>query len=396
MTRKLPFLVTVSAVAMLAASAANAAEPTTKELLDRIEKLEQELQKTQTQGAKTTNTVEELKAVKPASGWWENTKVSGRMYYNISHTDVKSNGVKTSATATGFDIKRFYVGIDHKFDKVFSANITTDFLYDSAAGATQLYIKKAYLDINLDKALDIRLGSTDLPWVPFAEDVYGYRYIENTLIDRTKFGTSADWGVHVAGKYDVDDLKLAYAVAAIDGSGYKHPARTKSIDVEGRVSAEYQGFIAAVGGYTGKLGKSVQGTPTFHRAERFDALAAYKTSDIRVGVEYFAATNWNNVATAAKDTSVGVGPFASYQFDPKWSVFGKYEWVKPNSKTKNALHDDYFNVGISYSPVKIVDISLVYKRDKAVNGTISTSNGTIGGSTSGTYNEFGIFGQLRW
>jgi hypothetical protein len=409
MNTKLPIIAGITLATMSLSSGAFAAPqsnqmgPSNQELLDRINRLENELdetrnelQQTQRQSAVTSNDVADIKSAKPKSGWWENTSVTGRMYYNISHSEVKSNGAKTPATATGFDIKRFYVGIDHKFNKTFSANITTDFQYDSVAGATQVYIKKAYLDINLDKAFDIRLGSADLPWVPFVEDVYGYRYVENTLIDRTKFGTSADWGVHVSGKFDADGLKLGYQVSAIDGSGYKHPFRSKSIDLEGRINAEYQGFIVALGGYTGKLGKSLEGTPTQHTAQRFDALAAYKTNQIRVGVEYFAATDWNNVTTVAKETSVGVGPFASYQFDPQWSVFGKYEWVKPNSKTKGSLHDDYFNVGISYTPTKIVDFALVYKRDKAVNGTIATSNGTIGGSIDGTYDEVGLWGQVRW
>jgi hypothetical protein len=65
------------------------------------------------------------------------------------------------------------------------------------------------------------------------------------------------------------------------------------------------------------------------------------------------------------------------------------------------LKDNYFNVGISYSPAKIVDFALVYKRDKADNGFLSTSNGTIGGlaqalGSNGTYDEIGLFGQVRW
>jgi hypothetical protein len=41
----------------------------------------------------------------------------------------------------------------------------------------------------------------------------------------------------------------------------------------------------------------------------------------------------------------------------------------------------------------------VYKRDRAKNGFLSTSNGTIGGinnSTSGTYDEVGLFGQFAF
>ena len=163
---------------------------------------------------------------KPKTGWWEGTSVSGRMYYDVTSIDQKDDGVKQAQNGVNFDIKRFYISVDHTFNKTFSADITTDFNYDSGpAGATQLYIKKAYLQAKLSDAAVIRLGSTDLPWVPFVEDIYGYRYLEQTLIDRTKFGTSADWGVHLAGKVPAGMVTFNYALAAINGSGYKKPRR---------------------------------------------------------------------------------------------------------------------------------------------------------------------------
>ena len=45
---------------------------------------------------------------------------------------------------------------------------------------------------------------------------------------------------------------------------------------------------------------------------------------------------------------------------------------------------------------QIVDLALVYKRDEVTNGSLSTSNGVIGGVNKGTYDEIGLFGQLRW
>src|SRR6185437_2510865 len=151
--------------------------------------------------------------------------------------------------------------VDHTFDDMFSANLTTDFTYDSGSSATQLYIKKAYLQAKLNDMFTFRLGAADLPWVPFVEDTYGYRYVENVMIDRTKFGTSADWGVHVLGSVPLaKDVTLSYAGAVINGSGYKKPGfiggvnHTNSMDFEGRVSLNAHGFIAAVGGYDGKLG----------------------------------------------------------------------------------------------------------------------------------------------
>ncbi len=354
------------------------------------------------------------------SGWWSNTKISGRMYYDISYVNGVSRNAPSGGNPSGhtydtanganFDIKRFYLGVDHTFDDMFSANLTTDFTFDSTTKASQIYLKKAYLQAKLDDALIFRLGSADLPWVPFVEDTYGYRYVENVMIDRTKFGTSADWGVHMLGK--LADGLINYQISAVNGAGYKasptNPTnRSGGIDVEGRVNLNYEGFILALGGYHGQLGKGVvRSNPTLaesttHTANRLDVLGAYQMDPIRFGVEYFYTDDWNSVTSTGTDKARGVSVFGSYQFDPEWGVFGRYDWVNPTAK--NALgvqtadvKDKYFNVGISYSPAKIVDFSLVYKHEQTDDGTISTSNGTIGGAIDGNYNEVGLFGQFRW
>ncbi|WP_421932001.1 hypothetical protein [Phenylobacterium sp.] len=375
-------------------------------LSDRLAAQEAALQQAQAAQAQTASQVQTIPTQvqtavaalpKPVAkkSWTDDTVVSGRMYYDLSNITQKSDGRRVAPSGTGFDIKRFYVGVDHKFNDTFSANVTTDFQYSSAISSTELYIKKAYLQAKVSDALVIRLGSTDLPWVPFAEDIYGYRYVENTLIDRTKYGTSADWGVHASGK--LADGKVNYAIAVIDGAGYKAPLRSKGMDVEARVSVTPIDHVTlAIGGYTGKLGKETQGATTFHTANRFNALAAYTTKQYRFGVEYFSAENWNNVTTAASDSADGYSVFGSYAFNDKLGAFARYDWVKPNKDTAPAKKDNYFNVGLTYSPAKIVDLSLVYKRDKVERGLLATSNGTIGGVNKGTYDEVGLFGQFRF
>lgn len=338
-------------------------------------------------------------------GWWNNTKISGRMYYDITSLDNKNDNVSSPQNGTNFDIKRFYLGVDHQFDDVFSADLTTDFTYDSGVGASQLYIKKAYLQAKVLDWLTVRLGSADMPWIPYVEDIYGYRYVENTLIDRTKYGTSADWGAHILGSF-YDGL-LNYQVSAVNGAGYKKipigtANRSKGIDVEGRLGLNYAGFELAAGGYDGKLGKDVEGgPPTYHTATRLDALAAYNYNPFRIGVEYFHESDFLSVASPTSDRADGYSAFASWKFIPKWSVFGRYDWVRPKNPLDSQFTDNYFNVGVSYSPTKIVDFALVYKHDRGTDGDISTSNGLIGGLTdlpgsNGTYNEVGLWGQVRW
>jgi hypothetical protein len=330
--------------------------------------------------------------------WAKDTKLSGRMYFNASDITRKVNGAKTESDG-GFAIKRFYVGIDHKFSDVLSGNITTD--VDSVASTNGslvgkgLYVKKAYLQAKFSPAFTVRAGSADLPWVPYVEGLYGFRYVENVMIDRTKFGTSADWGVHVLG--DLAGGIISYDVAAIDGGGYRDPKFTNTVDLEGRVSAKYKGFNAAIGGYTGKLGKDVDPTsPALHTATRLDALVAYKNSLFTVGGEYFWAKNWTQVTAAPDDKADGWSVFGSITPARKITVFGRYDWVKPHKLTAPTLKDQYFNAGIQYEAFKNVDLALVYKHDKADNGTISTSNGTIGGSTDGTYDEVGVFGMFQF
>ena len=330
----------------------------------------------------------------PKKSWSDDTTISGRMYYNLSTIEQKQDGNKVAPSGTGLDVKRFYVGIDHRFNDIFSANVTTDFNYVSNDSETQVYIKKAYLQAKLSDALIVRVGSADLPWVPFVEDIYGYRYVENTLIDRTKFGTSADWGVHLSGSFNSG--MFSYAVSAVDGAGYKAPLRSNGVDLEGRVSAKFDHIVVGLGGYTGKLGKDVEGTNTYHTAQRVDAVVAYVDKRFRIGGEYFSTTDWNNVTTVASDSADGYSLFGSYNFTDKIGVFGRYDWVKPKKDTVAALDEHYFNVGVTYTPVKNVDFALVYKRDKAEDGIIATSNGNIGGIDRGTYDEVGIFGQFRY
>jgi hypothetical protein len=330
--------------------------------------------------------------------WVRSTTISGKAFANFSSIDHRSDGVDLGDNGTQAELKRFYFGVDHKFDDTFSASLTTDFRYNAnGIGKDALvYVKKAYVQARFGPELFVRLGSADLPWVPFVEGIYGYRFVENELVDRTKFGTSADWGVHVGGSFAGG--RVSYAASAINGAGYKTLSRnSNTIDLEGRISANpIKNVTLAVGGYTGKLGKSSEVAGAQHRATRWNALAAYTDDRIRAGIEYFQAKNWNNVTTLASDSSSGWSAFGSFAFTPKLSAFGRYDWVKPNEDTNPALKDHYFNVGVDFKPIKAIDLALVYKRDRAENGFLSTSNGTIGGVSKGTYDEVGLFTQVAF
>jgi hypothetical protein len=362
----------------------------------------------------------QVAAAQPKPGWWANTQVGGRVFYDLTNIKEKSDAgdkgfnfpapTGHSANGTNFDIKRFYISIDHQFNSIFSANLTTDFNYDSGpAGATQLYIKKAYLQAKFSPWFTVRLGAADMPWVPFVENVYGYRYVENTLIDRTKFGTSAEWGAHILGSGPVGPTTVGYQISIVNGMGYKKPGfiggvnRSEGMDFEGRVNIGYKGFVAGVGGYSGKLGQDFEGVTTYNTAYRADALLAYSSKLFEIGGEYMwasadvSSSQITLAPPARADESQGWGFFGNVNFAPQFSLFGRYDWVKPKHTTNPSLKNNYYNIGISYTPVKDVDFALVYKQDSIDNGAFADQNfSTTALNGKATYKEFGLWGQYKW
>jgi hypothetical protein len=188
---------------------------------------------------------------------------------------------------------------------VLSANFVSD-IGDKGAKRYDVFVKKAYIQAKISPQAVFQLGSADLPWVPFAESVYGYRYVENVLVDRLSFGTSADWGVHFGGKSGGNDL-FNYQFAAINGRGYSDPTRSKGVDIEGRVGFQpAPGFNIAVGGYTGKRGQDTDAVPAKHTASRFDALVGYVNDRWRIGGEYFNSDNWTTVPKTSNEKADGL------------------------------------------------------------------------------------------
>lgn len=313
------------------------------------------------------------------------TNLSGTLYADWSYLDQTLNGNDTAAKGYGIDVRRFYLGVDHGFDDIWSANLTTDFNYAKADGETQVFVKKAFVQAKLSDAASFRLGSADMPWIPFDESVYGYRFVEPTLIDRLHFGNSADWGAHFFGKNDWSN----YAVSLVNGGGYKNPTRTKSMDWEGRAAFyPVAGLVVALGSYRGDLGQNTVTTPALNTATRWDGLVAYTTAVFRVGIEYFHANNFTAkaVTSNATDSASGYSLWGSVQVaDNGTAVFARYDNADPSKDLDPSQKDKYYNLGVSFPANKNITWALVYKHENLSDNVNDTKN-----------NEYGVWAQVKF
>lgn len=272
-----------------------------------------------------------------------------------------------------------------------------------------------------DPLFTVRFGAADMPWIPFVEKWYGYRFVENTITDRSfeggrsggtataggvgAFGNSSDWGVHALGA-TTGDNSVNYQLSVVNGRGYRNLSRSKTVDTEGRFGySPIEQMVIAVGGYTGKRGNEAEnGAPT-RTATRGDALIAWRDSNFGAGFEYFHSSNWDDIlkyqgtiagvgaaSNTTKDKADGYSGWADWHFYDKLAVFARYDSLdyKYNNLTnvEEKLKDKYYNAGFSYDVLKNLKLALVYKHNK------------LDGPTATPYhyktNEVGFWGLLTF
>jgi len=379
-----------------------------------------------------------------------NTTIGGELFADFSHIQLQNESatgqrVDTAPSGNGFDIKRLYLIVDHRFNDVWAADLTTDAQFSTAAtttvvtptgtttaltnqntsgGATEVMIKKLYLEGAFNKLFVLRIGSYNGAWTSFAESNYGYRYIEKVTTDRLGFANTADWGLHASGVYGANLVN--YQLSVVNGAGYKNPTRTKDVDVEGRVGINPISWLTVGGGfYTGHLGQITAANEHFPKntATRYNALAAVSIIGIHAGIEWFQAKNYKTVNSLAASTygtsavvntatvgpvddkAIGTSSWVSYDFNSQWQAVARYDNTKLSADVNPNLRDEFFMLAGAYKPIKPLDIALVYKNEKVEHGsnTISGANAngsyTIGGANSnryGRFSEYGVYAHYKF
>ena len=108
----------------------------------------------------------------------------------------------------------------------------------------------------------------------------------------------------------------------------------------------------------------------------------------RLGVEYFRANNWNNVATVATDSANGWSLWGSYGLNQAGvTLFARYDNSHTSRTLDPTLRDTYYNLGVEWPVAPGIKLATVYKHTDQRNALRTKDLRT---------DEFGVWGEFRF
>jgi hypothetical protein len=267
----------------------------------------------------------------------------GDYYYNLQ------NHAEDQKYVNAFSIRRIYF----TFENNLTENIKTRFRLESEHGefgsSTKInpFVKHAYLEwSNLIPNHKLYLGIAETNAFKNAEELWGYRSIEKTIMDLNKISSSADMGIALKGDLS---MKLHHWLMLMNGTGYG------SAEVDNYKKVGYALWVTPVNGLiiegyadyekqdpddtTFKYARDYSGSKGYYTVKGF---AGYSGLHYDIGVEWFQRTNQES---GIADVTVQNGSVVSAQkadvIKSGYSIFGS--WITPVPKLKLFGRYDYFD-----------------------------------------------------
>lgn len=276
----------------------------------------------------------------------------GLVYSNF-HT-----GINQGNNPTGFEVKRAYLGYQFEMNKEFSTKIVLDIgspddVSDYSLLRRFAYFKNAFLQYKKGK-FKAKFGIISLQQFKLQETVWGHRYIEKSVMDEHKMGSSADLGASL--DYYLKDY-IKFDLTLMNGEGYTNLQTDESFKVGlGTTIRPWKGLVLRL--YSDAITKG-------ETQMLFVTFVGYQIRDkFNIGLEYDFT---NNYSFQKDHTKKVMSTYASWDFNEKFQVFARYDFVSSNTLESEDvpwdLGDDGSAViaGIQYQPISKVKISLNYQ-----------------------------------
>jgi hypothetical protein len=248
------------------------------------------------------------------TGRAQSVDVGGRAFVDYFYDLVAAEGTEG---LHGFRYRRLYLTADFTLSEAFTgrARLEAD---DGTVGPNGPVpvVKDLWLRWAYHGGHSATLGVTSPPAFGIAQDVWGYRSLNKTILDQQGLVGSRDFGLRLDGPLAGTET-VRYAVMLANNSGLR-PETDRYKRLYGQVAVRPTDRLTLVAGadYAGYDDERTHAT-------RLSAFAGYATEPIRVGLEGYWGRTGMRDGTAR--TNGGASLFGAVQVTPSWEVVARLD-----------------------------------------------------------------------
>ncbi|PSQ80777.1 MAG: hypothetical protein BRD41_04310 [Bacteroidetes bacterium QS_1_63_11] len=256
----------------------------------------------------------------------------------------------------GFTYRRLYLTTDFRLSRTLEGRARLEANEGSSGpNGPMPFVKDLYVTWQYNGDHSATIGVTEPPVFEVSTDMWGYRSLEQTILDRRGIASSRDFGLRLDGPL-LAAGHVRYAVMYANNNS-TNPETDPYKRGYGRLSATPTDRLTLVAGadYTAHQDQreySVRGS----------AFVGYEARRVRVGLEGYGRT------TALTDTTTtdefGASLFGVLQVARSWEVVGRLDWsteLRPQSGPASGLGFDPVEslllAGVAYRPTPNVALT---------------------------------------
>ena len=267
-------------------------------------------------------------------------------YYNVE------NHSKSVKDQNAFNIRRVYFTFENNLTKDIKTRIRFESAHNGFGSGSKInpFVKHAYLEwSNLIPSHKLYLGISETNGLKNAENVWGYRSIEKTILDLNKISASADMGSAIKGDLGA---KVHHWLTVMNGTGYgsSEVDKFKKVGYAFWVTPVEELILEAYADYEAQDPEKPNFQYDYYGSSGYYTLkgfAGWKTPKFSLGVEAFMRTNREsgtlNMDDAASKVDVirqGLSVFGSWITPvPKVKLFARYDSFDPVTDDKVIISD---------------------------------------------------------
>jgi len=253
----------------------------------------------------------------------------------------------------GFAYRRLYLTVDFRLSRRLRGRARLE-ANDGTTGPNGPipFVKDLWVEWQYSGDHSATVGVTPPPAFELSQDAWGYRSLEETILDRRGIVDSRDFGLRLDGPL-LADGDVRYALMYANNSEVR-PEQNRNKRVYGRLSATptEEALTLAAGADYAEL------RDRRDRRLRLSAFAGYEAERLRVGLEGYRAATRLTDTTSVRE--YGASLFGHVQVTRTWGLVARLDWTTQLLPATDPLGFDPVEslllAGIAYKPHPNVEV----------------------------------------